>query len=557
MADALAGISTRRTPQVEKAKAGQAKNAAGGYTFKIDDEARVRRFLTIGSTGGTYYTGEKELTRENADILIKVAESDKGLWLVETIVEISQAGRAPKQNPGIFGLAVCASLGSDEVRKAALDAVPKVCRTGTSLFLFAKYCSQFRGWGRGLRRAIGSWFVDKPVEDAAYQMIKYRQREGWSQRDLLRSAHPIITIPSGKALFNWTVNGNVETSRGPGGEQRPVGATKEDLPALIAAFEEAQAATNTADWVRLVEQFPLSWEMLPDAAVKQKEVWAALIQNKRLPIGAMVRQLPRLTNAGVFDDSDLLRKVVADLQDVDKLRKGRIHPINQLIALKTYAGGHSLRGSSTWSPKRQLVDALDASFYAAYGAIEPANKRFLIGLDVSGSMGSMASGLPISCRDLSAAIGLVTVATEVECDVIGFTGGWGGGRYGGRASSGPVTELAISPRQRLDDVIRTISGLDFGSTDCSLPFQWAQQHGKLYDCFIVITDGETYAGTPHPFQALTEYRRKTGIDAKSIVVAMTSTGFSIADPSDPGMLDVPGFDSSVPSLISSFARGDI
>jgi 60 kDa SS-A/Ro ribonucleoprotein len=35
---------------------------------------------------------------------------------------------------------------------------------------------------------------------------------------------------------------------------------------------------------------------------------------------------------------------------------------------------------------------------------------------------------------------------------------------------------------------------------------------------------------------------------------MTANGFSIADPSDPGMLDVVGFDTSVPTLMSDFIQ---
>ena len=46
-----------------------------------------------------------------------------------------------------------------------------------------------------------------------------------------------------------------------------------------------------------------------------------------------------------------------------------------------------------------------------------------------------------------------------------------------------------------------------------------------------------------------------GIPARLIVVAMTATGFSIADPEDAGMLDVVGFDTAVPNLISEFSRG--
>jgi 60 kDa SS-A/Ro ribonucleoprotein len=43
-----------------------------------------------------------------------------------------------------------------------------------------------------------------------------------------------------------------------------------------------------------------------------------------------------------------------------------------------------------------------------------------------------------------------------------------------------------------------------------------------------------------------------GINSKLIVVGMTSTDFTIADPTDIGMLDVVGFDTGAPSIISTF-----
>ena len=54
---------------------------------------------------------------------------------------------------------------------------------------------------------------------------------------------------------------------------------------------------------------------------------------------------------------------------------------------------------------------------------------------------------------------------------------------------------------------------------------------------------------------LRRYREKTGIDARLIVVAMTSGGFTLADPSDAGMLDVVGFDASAPQIIRDFVMG--
>ena len=58
-------------------------------------------------------------------------------------------------------------------------------------------------------------------------------------------------------------------------------------------------------------------------------------------------------------------------------------------------------------------------------------------------------------------------------------------------------------------------------------------------------------------QALRDYRRASGIDARLVVVGMVSNGITIAGPNDPGMLDVVGFDTATPQLISDFARGTV
>jgi len=79
--------------------------------------------------------------------------------------------------------------------------------------------------------------------------------------------------------------------------------------------------------------------------------------------------------------------------------------------------------------------------------------------------------------------------------------------------------------------VRTVSDLPFGGTDCALPMRI------------------------HPVQALRAYRRASGIEARLVVVGMVSNGFSIADPADPELLDVVGFDTATPQLISDFARG--
>jgi len=238
-----------------------------------------------------------------------------------------------------------------------------------------------------------------------------------------------------------------------------------------------------------------------------------------------------------------------------------VHPIALLAALRTYQSGRSARGKHRWNPLGGVIDALDAAFYAAFGNVEPSGRRMLLALDVSGSMTwGEVGGIPgLTPRDASAALALVTAATEEEPEIVGFFTGKGGFLKRGRplhwGYQDGLTPLSISPRQRLDDAVKAVSDLPFGGTDCALPMLYAQALEREIDTFVIYTDSETWAGNIHPADALRAYRRASGIDASLVVVGMVSNGFSIADPNDGGMLDVVGFDTATPQLISDFARG--
>jgi len=550
MSDALRSINIRSTPQTEQSDPREVKNSAGGYVFAIDDEARLLRFLILGVSGGTYYTSQKDLAKDNAEVVIAMANKDPKR-LVDLITQISLSGRAPKANPAIFALAVAASMsGTDEDRVYALASLPLVCRTGTHLFLFATYVEQFRGWGRALRRAIGSWYLDKQIDDLAYQMVKYRQREGWTHRDLLRLAHPKPEDADRSTLLGWAA---AKTPWDPAG---PLPG----LPAIVEQYERAKTASavEVAEMVRMTR---LPWEAIPDQTRNTPEVWGALL-DAGMPMTALIRNLPTLTRQGILV-GPRREAVIAQITDPERLAKARIHPINLLVAQKTYAEGASARGSNTWSPIRQVVDALDEAFYASFATVEPTSKRVLFALDVSGSMGAPAGGLPITCREVGAALAMAMVRVEKDAEVVGYTaasGGWvdplASRRWYGTSGQG-ITPLAISPRQRLDDILRVTDNLPFGATDCALPLRWAQAQGKVFDAVVTLTDNETWAGPVHVNQALKSYREYTGLPVRHIAIALTPTGWSVNDPDDMLGLDVAGFDAAVPTLVSDFIRGDL
>src|SRR3984885_8417762 len=535
-------FSTKITSQRESIPGSkQVPNSAGGYTWELDDWARLDRFLVLGSEGGTFYVSERKLTRDNAECVVRCIAAD-GIRTIDRIVDISVTGRAPKNDPAIFCLAMAAKLGDESCRRAAYAALPKVCRIGTHLMHFAEYAQGFGGWGRGMRRAIGAWFNTKPAADLAFQLAKYQSRDGWSNRDLLRLAHPRAASPSHDRLFAWAVKGELTAADDP-------------ALALIVAMEQLRKLDDVGAAATLIRDAKLPRECVPTELLKHPEVWDALLQ--AMPMTAMIRNLATMTRVGLLAEmSNATDHVVAHLRDPQRIIKARVHPIAVLAALMTYKSGRGVRSQGTWQPIAKIVDALDAAFYASFGAVESAGKRMLLALDVSGSMGSgNVAGVPgLTPRIASAAMSLVTAATEKSHAFVAFTAAANGygGKFGGGESG--ITTLSISPRQRLDDVVAAIDKLPMGGTDCALPMVWAQKHRVDVDTFVIYTDNETWAGSVHPAQALRAYRDARGIPAKLVVVGMTSSGFSIADPDDAGMVDVVGFDASAPSVIADFAR---
>lgn len=549
--------------QTEKAREDQAVNNAGGFVFQLDVWKRLERFLILGVDGPTYYVTQTPLVRENAAVIEECLKVDYART-IRTIVEISDAGRAPKNDPAIFALAIACASKDPAIAHAALAVMPQICRIGTHLFHWAADVNGMRGWGPALRKAVARWYCDRKVESLAHQAIKYPQRDGWSHRDLLRLSHAASKDTSRNAVFRWITQGgspslSLTHKHGP-----PI--TGNSLPELLLAFEELQKTDSLARVCELVHKHNLPHETVPSIWKSKKEVWEVLLES--MGSTALLRNLNKMTAIGLLAPlSAATNLACSKLMDISALKRGRVHPISVLVAQKVYAMGRGLKGSLTWVPEPRILDALDAAFYLSFSAVEPTGKNFYLGLDISGSMSSPVSGSGgvLSCREAVGAMAMAIARTEKNFVAYGFTAmpgdrwtgfGMGWSKANRKSPGEGLTRIDISERHRLLEVCEKLTGLPMGPTDCSQPMLHAADAGMDVDVFMVLTDNETYAGDVHPFRAMHQYREKMGKpEAKLVVNGMTAAAFTIADPTDPGMLDVSGFDTSVPAVISDFASG--
>jgi len=546
--------STHNCETQQKTQQKTVQNSAGGQSFAITDRTRLMRFLILGCEGGTYYASQKKLGVENAQAIVRMLKDGQGATVVSDAVAVSMGGRAAKQTPTLFVLAITARLGDDKTRSLAHKALSKCLRTPTMLFEFISLMqamtSTGNGWGRGMRKAVAEIYNSRDATSLAFWITKYRQREGWCHRDVLRLAHVKPASEAHQLVLSYAAKDEIP-------QRKKTSDTETDTPPsesvtkvleFLQGVEQARTLGieegTEATLLQLIGQHRLAREHLPSQHLNSVAIWQKLLTD--MPMTAMMRNLAKMTTIGLLKPlSDATDIVCQRLRSSSLLHKARVHPFSVLLALKTYESGHGQKGSLKWSPVPEIVAALDDAFNLSFDGVEPTGKRFLLGMDVSGSMtcGSVNGSPQINPRVAAAAMAMVTMRTEKRVVPMAFTT--------------ELVPLKINSKMSLKQVVDACDRLPFGGTDCAQPMLHALKHKLEVDVFVVYTDCETWAGSITAVQALQQYRKEMGIPARLAVVAMTSNGFSLADPSDSGMLDMVGFDSSAPQILREFTLGNL
>lgn len=503
-------------------------NSGGGFSFQLDEWGYLDRFLILGSDRPSYASSARDLTMKASENVMKCIKLD-GVRTVARITELSEAGRAPKNDPAVFALALCAIHGDAATVQAAYASLSKVCRIGTHLFQFVSALDAMGKWNAAAKRGVAAWYTARRDDRLAVQFLKYASRDGWSHRDVLRLAHVKPTSDTQAAMFKQTTQSTkyVETST-------------EKLPALYAAVEQLKKA-DVKSAIKLIEaNKDITWEMMPTELQREVGVWEALLPNMGLT--ALIRKLGQLTNIGLIKPlSSGSKLVISKITDTDAIKNAKVHPALLLNAYKQYGVGHGDKGTLTWSPDQRVRDALNDAFYDAFQYVPSTGQGIFFGIDVSGSM-TIANCMGLSNLTACEAAGVLAMAVAKR-ESNYFVGGF----------ATNFVPLNISPTMRLEAVCREIQKSNFGSTNPGAAINYAKaQKMSGVDKFVIITDNDVNSGRSHPVEALRDYRKAYNRNTKMVVVGTSVTDFTIADPKDPGMLDIAGFDSAVPQLIQTF-----
>ena len=508
------------------------KGSSGGWMFDAGIWQMLRRCLLIGTAKSTYYAGKQELTEDFASVLQQgIAENPAKV--AEEILYASD-GRAINNSAPILALVLLSMGETPEAKKAFQEIFPQVIRTGSHFYEWLSYTKSMRGFGKVIREVGKTWLSREDVKGLAYQLLKYQQRQGFSNRDALRLFHVNPPTENHRQLFEWVVKG------------------WEELPTEIPS--EALAQIWWYEWLKrnpdktheAIKKGHLTHEMAAPVGKMDKEAWQLLFNE--MPIGAMLRNLGSLTELGVLQTNNTRRnldRVEAVLNDKKHLRKGRIHPIDVLKALKTYKSGGSLgRSQKTWTPVPRIADILEKAVELSFDVVEPTGKVFMHAVDISGSMSyGVVNSVGLSCCEIATTMALVTAKAEKNYMIRGF--------------ATDFRDLDITAKDSFTSAVAKASNQNFGGTDASVAYDWMIKHNFKADIVCFWTDSESWAGYKHPSQALAEYRKKVNPNVKAVYVTLAPYQITLVDPKDPLSWDLGGFDPGIPRIIQMLAMDEL
>jgi 60 kDa SS-A/Ro ribonucleoprotein len=454
-----------------------------------------------------------------------------------------------------------------------------------------------KGFGRAFKTALNRSFLQKTPQALAYQVTKYQSRGDWGFNDIIKCTH--LRTGTGENRKRNTKYLPSDYQAPPIRPARPMDLV---LRYSMYGFEEMQKLanefnlledpiyhylcavycaknmqveineTNTNDLIHLILKHRLVREHLPTWSLKNCAVQKALLFGdyrrggaKPPPMTALLRNLASLTSIGLFEDKELLALVVKHLNDKDAVQKSRIHPVNVIIAWFVYKKGHGFKGKLSWTPQKEIVDALEQMAFLAFANAPPTIKRYGVFIDGSGSMTAETTFQGLSNADIAALLSLVIARSsqrpqaQLQEHLFYVFSAKNTGRYKQYGTPTDNTGLYdvghhIHANSTFQEVLDAVQLSNWGATDISNGIRYLEKSNKHVDAIVVITDNDINTGEK-PLVALNSYRKTIGNpNVKLITLAVQLNDLTIADPSDKGMLDMCGFDTNSYQVMHAFTH---
>ena len=572
----------------------QTEKVNESFVYKLSLKDYIMRLLVLGTSVNKYNQRSKPMASDDIKYVQEQIKAGNGEEILAIVQEVYASSRAPKLDNTLLLLAHLSRTENLQLKTQSLQVLEQF-RTISHLYSWKNFHASIvnpvsgektKGFGRAVKRGLNNWVLSyrSRAMDLAYQITKYQAREGWSFKNILKCTH-VSTKTGDDRVFEKATKPRKNPNK------NNVPPTEIDLVLRYAVDGFAAMETLAKKWgldkvaavytylqavhmakhctidqkealIEMIYTHKLTREQVPTWGLANTEVLTALLINRKktrmtMPLTALLRNLGNMTNYAVFDDAEIVEVLTNHLVAVNTINYSHIHPVTVLTAWFTYRSGAGMKGHNTWSPLPKITSALEEMFYKSFKNVEPTDARICFLIDCSGSMQSPSLCDGVSNAEAAALLAMIFARSETSdkkspnhAFYLFTANNYECSRKTGLTDVSDVIDASAS----LPTVLEAVQRSDWGSTDISMGILEALKFKRKYDAFVVITDNDVNSGIK-PDEAMRQYRVGLKLPTtKLIVVATQACDYTIANPLDPFMMDMCGFDSHGPKILQDFIR---
>lgn len=472
-------------------------NDACGYSYEVTKEILFDRFLYLGVISDNLYNSVSEQIRINIANVRELPYT----YVVDKAVNALANNKVHSIHPAMLSLAIVFRSDDVNARRYVANNINKAFNTPYYLYTFVNYVQQIRrGWSKLLRKIVSTYYQELDTYKFEQYAWKFKQRDGWSHKDLIRLSHPVFDESKKDEIAKFILNP----------DYIPVGCDN------INAVKRIQHSVSEDVIADLVTKFNITREGIPTEYMTNVTVLEALVKN--MPHQALLRNLNNLTKHGVSHSLILDR-----LKTVSK--NSKINVFHSLLAYLMY--------SKNDNAYYNVLHFLEEYIIETFKTITKIKGKTLIAVDVSGSMQTTSSiSKELSCTDVAAVLASLLHNVCDNSEVYTF--------------DTRIRKIDIGKNISLKEVQKKLCA-NGGGTDVSLPFTLPN-----FDNIITITDNMTWAdGNRYESESyISNYRRRNGNHVRAVNIQAVVNEYTNFSTNDAGTLDIPGTVSNLVEIIT-------